>query len=82
MQKLNDYTYTLVSTTLTSGRLSDSIFLPKLHMKGGPYLMKKFLSLALAAIMLLSMANMAIAENNPYAVTEPITIQWWHAHEE
>ena len=44
--------------------------------------MKKFLSLALAAIMLLSMANLAIAENNPYAVTEPITIQWWHAHEE
>ena len=51
-------------------------------MKGGPYLMKKFLSLALAAIMLLSMANLAIAEDNPYAVTEPITIQWWHAHEE
>lgn len=44
--------------------------------------MKKILSLALAALMLLSVANLAAAETNAYAVTEPITIQWWHAHEE
>ena len=44
--------------------------------------MKKILSLALATVMILSLANLALAESNPYAVTEPITIQWWHAHED
>ena len=41
--------------------------------------MKKLLSLVLAALMLLS-AVPAMAQS--YEVTEPITIQWWHAHED
>ena len=42
--------------------------------------MKKYLAFALAAIMLLSIAQVSLAES--YEVTEPITIQWWHAHED
>lgn len=42
--------------------------------------MKKYLAIALAAIMLLSAVPVALAES--YEVTEPITIQWWHAHED
>lgn len=42
--------------------------------------MKKYLAFALAAIMLLSVAQVALAESQE--VTEPITIQWWHAHED
>ncbi len=42
--------------------------------------MKRYLAFALAAIMLLSLAQVALAQN--YEVTEPITIQWWHAHED
>jgi len=42
--------------------------------------MKKYLAFALAAVMLLSLAQVALAET--YEVTEPITIQWWHAHED
>jgi len=34
----------------------------------------------LALVMAVSAAGIALA--NPYEVTEPITIQWWHAHEE
>ncbi len=42
--------------------------------------MKKYLAFALAALMLLSVAQVALADS--YEVTEPITIQWWHAHED
>ncbi len=42
--------------------------------------MKKYLAFALAAIILLSVAQVSLAES--YEVTEPITIQWWHAHED
>ncbi len=42
--------------------------------------MKKFLALILTGIMALSMAAPALAQS--YDVTEPITIQWWHAHED
>ena len=44
--------------------------------------MKKLVSLVLCLVMALSMASFAAAEGNPYEVTEPITIQWWHAHED
>ncbi len=42
--------------------------------------MKRLLTLMLALVMAVSAAGIAFA--NPYDVTEPITIQWWHAHEE
>ncbi len=42
--------------------------------------MKKALALVLTLVLLLPM--LAMAEGNPYEVTEPITIQWWHTHEE
>lgn len=42
--------------------------------------MKKLLALALAAILMLSLAATSLAQS--YEVTEPITIQWWHAHED
>lgn len=42
--------------------------------------MKKLLAIALAAIMLLATAATSLAQS--YEVTEPITIQWWHAHED
>ena len=41
--------------------------------------MKKLLALLLVAIMLAPMMAFAASE---YAVTEPITIKWWHAHED
>ncbi len=43
--------------------------------------MKKLLTLMLALVMAVSAVGFAAA-NNPYEVTEPITIQWWHAHED
>ncbi len=42
--------------------------------------MKKLVALALVAIMLCSFASAFAATE--YDVTEPITIQWWHAHED
>ena len=42
--------------------------------------MKKSLSLVLALLLTLSIGMVAAA--NPYEVTEPITITWWHAHED
>lgn len=41
--------------------------------------MKKLLALLLVAIMLAPMMAFAASE---YDVTEPITIKWWHAHED
>lgn len=43
--------------------------------------MKKSLSLLLTLLMALSVLGTAAAQN-PYEVTEPITITWWHAHED
>jgi multiple sugar transport system substrate-binding protein len=43
--------------------------------------MKKAFSLLLALLMALSAVGLAAAQN-PYEVTEPITITWWHAHED
>ena len=43
--------------------------------------MKKTLALLLALAMLLSMGT-ALAATNPYEVTEPITIEWWHSNED
>lgn len=43
--------------------------------------MKKITALLLALLMVLSMSA-AMAESNPYAVTEPITIEWWHSNED
>lgn len=41
--------------------------------------MKKLLAVLLSALMMLSMVNAMAATE--YDVTEPITIEWWHAHE-
>lgn len=38
-------------------------------------------TLVLVFVLALSMAGFAQA-NNPYEVNEPITIEWWHAHED
>ena len=43
--------------------------------------MKKITALLMALLMVLSMSA-AMAESNPYAVTEPITIEWWHSNED
>jgi len=43
--------------------------------------MKKITALLMALLMVLSMSA-ALAESNPYAVTEPITIEWWHSNED
>ena len=43
--------------------------------------MKKITALLMALLMMLSMSA-AMAESNPYAVTEPITIEWWHSNED
>ncbi len=43
--------------------------------------MKKLLATLLMLTMLLGM-TLAVAQEDPYAVTEPITIQFWHTHEE
>lgn len=42
---------------------------------------KRFISLVLAVVLMLSMVSIAAA-NSKYDVTEPITITWWHAHED
>lgn len=44
--------------------------------------MKKSLSLILALVMMLSVVGVTAAATSRYDVTEPITIQWWHAHED
>lgn len=43
--------------------------------------MKRLIALFLALLMALS-ASAALAADNPYAVTEPITIEWWHSNED
>ena len=43
--------------------------------------MKKITALFMALLMLLSLSS-AFAAENPYAVTEPITIEWWHSNED
>lgn len=43
--------------------------------------MKKTVSLLLSLLLLLGITG-AVAEENPYAVTEAITIEWWHALED
>jgi len=43
--------------------------------------MKRLLIALMALMMLLSLTS-ALAEADKYAVTEPITIQFWHTHEE
>ena len=43
--------------------------------------MKKLTALFLALLMMLTMSA-ASADDNPYAVTEPITIEWWHSNED
>ena len=43
--------------------------------------MKKITALLMALLMVLS-TSAAMAEANPYAVTEPISIQWWHSNED
>lgn len=43
--------------------------------------MKKLLALVLS-LMLFMPTLCALAEDNPYAVTEPVTIEWWHALED
>ena len=44
--------------------------------------MKKHWSLVVALILILSLSSFVLASQERYAVTEPITIQWWHAHED
>ncbi len=44
--------------------------------------MKKLISLLLVGILALSLVSAVAEDTTPYAVTEPITIQWWHAHED
>lgn len=41
--------------------------------------MKKSLCILLALLMLLMTAPFAVAEDDPFPVTEPITIEFWHA---
>ena len=43
------------------------------------FTMKKRISLALVVLMMLSVVGVGAAASR-YDVTEPITIQWWHAH--
>ena len=43
--------------------------------------MKKLIALFLALLMALTVSA-AFADDNPYAVTEPITIEWWHSNED
>lgn len=42
--------------------------------------MKKLLALLL--VLCLTLPMLALAEDNPFAVTEPITIEWWHSNED
>ena len=44
--------------------------------------MKKRISLIVALLMMLSVVGVAAADTSRYDVTEPITITWWHAHED
>ena len=44
--------------------------------------MKKTLALLLAALLLIGIAPAFAETADPYAITEPITIEWWHSHEE
>jgi multiple sugar transport system substrate-binding protein len=46
---------------------------------------KKIIIMMLAAMMMLSMVGITtakISKTSKYAVTQPITITWWHAHED
>jgi len=44
--------------------------------------MKKVFMMMLAALMILTVVGSVTAETSKYDVTEPITITWWHAHED
>lgn len=44
--------------------------------------MKRSAVLVLMVCMILSMASTVAANTNKYDVTEPITITWWHSHED
>ncbi len=44
--------------------------------------MKKTLAMLLALVMMLSISSISLAEDNPFEVKEPITIEFWHSHEE
>lgn len=43
--------------------------------------MRKLLAALLCLALLMSLPA-ALAQDNPYAVTEPITIEWWHSNED
>ncbi len=42
--------------------------------------MKRFIVLIVAALMVFQ-TGVAFADTSRFEVTEPITIEWWHAHE-
>lgn len=52
------------------------------YFRGGPKLKKRMLFVVVVLSMLLSVAVNASADVSRFEVTEPITIQWWHAHED
>lgn len=49
---------------------------------GGNQMMRKTLILVLVLSMMLSVAGLSLANTSRYEVTEPITIEWWHSHED
>ncbi|HBK67056.1 MAG TPA: ABC transporter substrate-binding protein [Firmicutes bacterium] len=62
-----------------------AIAIQNLHCRettGGIYMMKKTITMMLAAIMMLSVVGIATTQTSKYDVTQPITITWWHAHED
>lgn len=44
--------------------------------------MKRSIAIFLTFVLTLGMVGAALAQDNPYEVTEPITIEFWHTHEE
>src|SRR5690554_2515036 len=44
--------------------------------------MYKSFSLVIVLIIMLSFASISYANTSRYEITEPITIQWWHSHED
>ena len=44
--------------------------------------MKRIVALLFTLVFALGLVGTAAAQDNPYAVTEPISIQFWHTHEE
>ncbi|HBR33358.1 MAG TPA: ABC transporter substrate-binding protein, partial [Firmicutes bacterium] len=45
-------------------------------------MMRKVLMLMLVVLMTISVVGIATAQTSRYDVTQPITITWWHAHED